>query len=262
MDLHLAGKRALITGASKGLGFGAAKALALEGCAVHLVSRSASDLEAAAGEIKKVSDVDVSFTALDLTKPANVELLREQLATTDILVNNAGAVPLGSIEDFDDQSWRDGWDLKVFGYINMTRLAFQVWKPLKRPGVIVNVIGHAGENLTSTYLAGTSGCAALMALTRSLGSVSPEHNIRVVGLNPGPVLTERLYNFLRKRAELTLGDAEKWKQLVASMPFGRTGKVEEIANAVAFLASDLSGYTTGTIITIDGGVSSRAKTWL
>jgi NAD(P)-dependent dehydrogenase (short-subunit alcohol dehydrogenase family) len=144
----------------------------------------------------------------------------------------------------------------------MTRLAFQVWKPLKTPGVIVNVIGHAGENLTSTYLAGTSGCAALMALTRSLGSVSPEHNIRVVGLNPGPVLTERLYNFLRKRAELTLGDAEKWKQLVASMPFGRTGKVEEIANAVAFLASDLSGYTTGTIITIDGGVSSRAKTWL
>jgi short-subunit dehydrogenase len=106
MDLHLAGKRALITGGSKGLGFGAAKALALEGCAVHLVSRSAGDLEAAVDEIKKVSNVEASFTALDLTKPANVELLRTRLATTDILVNNAGAVPLGSIEDFDDQSWR------------------------------------------------------------------------------------------------------------------------------------------------------------
>jgi 3-oxoacyl-[acyl-carrier protein] reductase len=84
----------------------------------------------------------------------------------------------------------------------------------------------------------------------------------VVGLNPGPVLTERLHNFLRKRAELALGDADKWGQLVAAMPFGRTGKVEEISDAVAFLASDLSGYTTGTIITIDGGVSSQAKTWL
>ena len=101
-----------------------------------------------------------------------------------------------------------------------------------------------------------------MAFTRSLGSATPDHGIRVVGINPGPVLTERLQNFLRKRAELTLGDAEKWPQLVAAMPFGRTGKVEEIANAVAFLASDVSGYTTGTILTIDGGVSSRAKSWL
>lgn len=262
MDLHLAGKSALITGASKGLGFGAAKRLAIEGCTVHLVSRSAEDLKAAADEIKKVSSVDVTYSALDLTKPDNVEMLRERLATTDILVNNAGAIPLGTIEDFDDQSWRDGWDLKVFGYINMTRLAFQVWKPLERSGVIVNVIGHAGENLKSTYLAGSAGCAALMALTRSLGSVSHKHNIRVVGLNPGPVLTERLLNFLRKRAELALGDPEKWEQLVAAMPFGRTGKVQEISDAVAFLASDLSGYTTGTIVTIDGGVSSQDRAWL
>ena len=99
MDLHLAGKRALITGGSKGLGFGAAKVLATEGCAVHLVSRSANDLEVAANEIKKVSDVEVSFTALDLIKPASVERLRDRLTTTDILVNNAGAMPLGSIEE-------------------------------------------------------------------------------------------------------------------------------------------------------------------
>lgn len=262
MDLHLAGKKAVITGASKGIGFAAAKYLFDEGCSVHLVSRSEKDLAAAAAQIDAAKSQRVSYTATDLSDPANVPVLDAVLAEADILVNNAGAIPLGSLEEIDDQRWREAWDLKVFGYINLTRSALTIWKGKKRPGTIINVIGHAGENLTATYIAGTSGCAALMAFTRSLGSATPAHGIRVVGINPGPVLTERLQNFLRKRAELTLGDAEKWTQLVSAMPFGRTGKVEEIASAVAFLASDVSAYTTGTILTIDGGVSSRAKSWL
>ncbi len=262
MDLHLAGKKAVVTGASKGIGFAVAKQLASEKCDVHLVSRSRADLENAAIQLRNAGAGAVAFSCLDLSNPANIDSLSEQLANADILVNNAGAIPLGTIEEIDDRRWREAWDLKVFGYINLTRLAFNLWKSRRRPGAIINVIGHAGENLSASYIAGTTGCAALMAFTRSLGSVGPEHGIRVVGLNPGPVLTERLQNFLRHRAELTLGDPEKWPQLVASMPFGRTGTVEEIANAVCFLASDLSAYTTATILTIDGGVSSRAKTWL
>jgi len=261
MDLHLQGKKALITGASKGIGLATAKSLAAEGCAVHLVSRSEPELALAASQLRDMG-AEASFTALDLSRPANIEVLGEELSKADILVNNAGAIPLGTIEEIDDPHWREAWDLKVFGYINTTRLAFAVWKASGRPGNIINVIGHAGENLSASYIAGTTGCAALMALTRSLGSVSHQYGIRVVGINPGPVLTERLQNFLRKRAELTLGDPDKWQQLVAAMPFGRTGHVEEIANAVAFLASDVSAYTTGTIVTIDGGVSSQAKTWL
>ena len=261
MDLHLKGKKAVVTGASKGIGFGVAQVLVREGCSVHLVSRSANDLAAAAARIDPTG-AHVAITATDLSDPANVPLLEQVIADADILVNNAGAIPLGSLEEVDDARWREAWDLKVFGYINLSRSALVSWKARKKPGVIVNVIGHAGENLTATYLAGTSGCAALMAFTRSLGSATPEHGIRVVGVNPGPVLTERLENFLKKRAELTLGDAAKWPQLVAGMPFGRTGSVEEIANAVAFLASDVSAYTTGTIVTIDGGVSSKAKSWL
>ena len=229
---------------------------------MHLVSRSTTDLAAAAARIDATGSPRVSYTATDLSNPGNISGLDEVLASADILVNNAGAIPLGSLEEVDDQRWREAWDLKVFGYINLSRSALTLWKAQKKPGTIINIIGHAGENLTATYIAGTSGCAALMAFTRSLGSATPEHGIRVVGINPGPVLTERLQNFLRKRAELTLGDAEKWPQLVAAMPFGRTGKLEEIASAVAFLASDVSAYTTGTILTIDGGVSSRAKSWL
>lgn len=262
MDLRLNGKKVVITGASKGIGFAAAEYLFAEGCSVHLVSRSATDLAAAAARIDPTGSPRVSYTATDLSNPGNISSLDKVLASADILVNNAGAIPLGSLEEVDDQRWREAWDLKVFGYINLSRSALTLWKAQKKPGTIINIIGHAGENLTATYIAGTSGCAALMAFTRSLGSATPEHGIRVVGINPGPVLTERLQNFLRKRAELTLGDAEKWPQLVAAMPFGRTGKLEEIASAVAFLASDVSAYTTGTILTIDGGVSSRAKSWL
>lgn len=261
MDLNLRGKVALITGASKGIGFATAQQLATNGCALRLVSRSGGDLDRAAAEIAAKHKVEIKTRALDLSKVSSIDELDREAAETDILVNNAGAIPLGSIEEVDDARWREAWDLKVFGYINLTRKVYGHMKSRQR-GVIVNIIGHAGENLTASYLAGTSGCAALMALTRALGAASPEFGIRVVGINPGPVLTERLLNFLKRRAELTLGSAERWQELVKTMPFGRTGEPREIANAVAFLASDISAYTTGTILTIDGGVSARAKSWL
>ena len=262
MDLKLQGKTALITGASKGLGYASAEVLAEEGCALRLVSRSDEDLKKAAQALTSRYGVDVRTRALDMAKVASIDALEAEAAETDILVNNAGAIPLGSIEELSDAQWRESWDLKVFGYINLTRKVYTSMKARGAQGVIINIIGHAGENLSAGYLAGTSGCAALMAMTRALGAASPEFGIRVLGINPGPVLTERLYNFLRRRAEQALGDAEKWTELVKTMPFGLTGKPREIADAVAFLASDVSSYTTGTILTVDGGVSSRAKSWL
>ncbi|MDB5591610.1 short-chain dehydrogenase/reductase [Enterovirga sp.] len=262
MDLMLRGKTALVTGASKGLGYAAAERLAEEGCSLRLVARSQDLLDKAAAELTARHGVEVRTRVLDLAKVESIEMLDQEARETDILVNNAGAIPLGSIEEVDDQRWRESWDLKVFGYINLTRKVYGAMKARRAPGVIINIIGHAGENLSANYLAGTSGCAALMALTRALGAASPEVGIRVVGINPGAVLTERLDGFIRRRAEQTLGDAERWPELVRNMPFGRTGKPSEIADAVAFLASERSGYTTGTILTIDGGISSRANSWL
>jgi 3-oxoacyl-[acyl-carrier protein] reductase len=128
----------------------------------------------------------------------------------------------------------------------------------RRRGVIVNVLGAAGENPDFNYIAGSSGNASLMAFTRAMGGTAPRDNLRVVGINPGPVLTERLITLTKTRARDVLGDESRWEELMQGHAFGRAAKPEEIAWMVAFVASDqVSGYTTGSIITIDGGGSSR-----
>ena len=120
-----------------------------------------------------------------------------------------------------------------------------------RGGVIVNVIGAAGEWLIPDYICGSTGNAALVAFTKALGKGAVKDGMRVVGINPGPVATDRMSGRLKAEAKAQFGDESRWMELTRNMAFGRPGKPEEIADAVAFLASPLSGYTTGTILTID-----------
>jgi NAD(P)-dependent dehydrogenase (short-subunit alcohol dehydrogenase family) len=257
MDLGLRGKKALVTGASKGIGRACAEALAEEGCDVALVSRTAADLEKARAEIAAKHNVGVRVFALDLGDGKNVDKVAAECGDIDILVNNAGAIPGGNIDAIDEARWRTAWDLKVFGYINMTRRFYAQMRG-RGHGVIVNILGAAGQNPDFNYIAGSSGNASLMAFTLAMGGMSPRDNIRVVGINPGPVLTERLITLTKTRAKDTLGDENRWEELMKGQAFGRAAKPEEIAAMVAFVASDrVSGYTTGSIITIDGGGSSR-----
>ncbi len=121
MELGLRGSKALVTGASKGIGRACAEVLAEEGCDVVLVSRTAADLEAARAKIAAKHNVAVRYYALDLSDSNNVDRLAAECADIDILVNNAGAIPGGNIAQIDEARWRKAWDLKVFGYINMTR---------------------------------------------------------------------------------------------------------------------------------------------
>jgi 3-oxoacyl-[acyl-carrier protein] reductase len=258
MELGLRGRRALVTGASKGIGLGCAEALAAEGCDLALVSRTEADLRAAQARLRAAHNVAVEVRALDLSESRSVDTLAADFPDIDILVNNAGAIPGGTLEEIDEARWRAAWDLKVFGYINMCRRFYALMRGRGR-GVIVNVIGAAGESPDADYIAGSAGNASLMALTRALGGAAPADGLRVVGINPGPILTGRLETLSRRRAEQTFGDAERWRETMAGMPFGRAGRVEEVAALVAFLASDLSGYTSGTIITVDGGAASRRK---
>ena len=256
MELGLRGKKALVTGASKGIGRACAEVLAEEGVDVVLVARTEADLEAARAKIAGEHNVAVRTYALDLSDSRNIDRLAAECADIDILVNNAGAIPGGNIAQIDEARWREAWDLKVFGYINMTR-RFYALMAGRKAGVIINILGAAGENPDFDYIAGSSGNASLMAFTRAMGGTAPRDGIRVIGVNPGPVMTERLITLNRHRAETRLGDPERWQELLAGYAFGRAAKPREIADMVAFLASDRSGYTTGTIITIDGGGSSR-----
>jgi hypothetical protein len=247
MELGLRGKKAMITGASKGIGRACAEVLAEEGCDVVLVSRTAADLEAARAAIIAKHNVAVRFYPLDLSDDLNVDKLAEQCPDTDILVNN-WAIPGGNIEAVDEARWRAAWDLKVFGYINMTRRFYALMREREK-GVIINILGAAGENPDFDYIAGSSANASLTKYTRAIMGRAQRDGLRVVGINPDPVMTDRLVMLLRARAQAQFGDAERWTEYMKPLAFRRAANPEEIAWMAAFLASDKSAFTTGSIIT-------------
>jgi NAD(P)-dependent dehydrogenase (short-subunit alcohol dehydrogenase family) len=211
----------LITGASQGIGAGLARAFAAEGCPVYLTARSVEKLDALKAEIEGAhTGASVTLIPGDLTLAGAAAELADTVGDVDILINNAGVIPSGSLFDIDEAKWRAGWELKVFGYINLCRLYYPRMKAAGG-GVILNNIGNGGQVSDPRYMAGAVGNASLMMFTQALGGSSLDDNIRVVGINPGPVDTDRIYNMF------------------------------------LFLASDRSAYTTGTIVTVDGGIASR-----
>lgn len=256
MDLKLAGQSVLITGASQGIGSGIAQAFAEEGVNLHLTARSAERLEDLKRSITGEHDVDVRLHPLDLTESGACERLAAAVGDVDILVNNAGVIPSGTLSEIDERNWRAGWELKVMGYINLCRIYYDRMKT-QGHGVVVNNIGNSGEIFDPRYIAGTTGNASLMALTRALGGHSLDDNIRVVAVNPGPVDTDRIYSMLKKRAKDTLGDESRYEELQAGYPLGRPAHVHEVTDLIVFLSSYRSGYTSGVVYTVDGGISSR-----
>jgi len=256
MDLNLKGRTALITGASQGIGEGLAIGFAEEGVHLHLAARRGDILGELAGRLVADYGIWTRAHAMDLTAPGACARLVEAAGDIDILVNNAGVIPGGDLFSIGEEAWRDGWALKVFGYIDLCRLVYPRMKA-RGGGVIINNIGNAGERYDPDYIAGTAGNASLMAFTRALGGPSLDDNIRVVGVNPGPVDTERIRKLLKQRAVDWYGDESRWPELVKRYPLGRPARVREIVDQILFLASDRAGYTSGTIITIDGGITSR-----
>jgi short-subunit dehydrogenase len=153
VELGFKGKSVLITGSSKGIGLAYAKAFASEGCNVHLVVRTGAALDAASNAIRTQYQVTVTTHALDLSDSKHIDSLVTDVGTIDILVNNAGAIPGGPIETVDEAARRTGWELKVYGYINMTRV-FLARMTERGRGAIINIIGTGGEKLDYNYIAG------------------------------------------------------------------------------------------------------------
>ncbi|MEI9806240.1 MAG: short-chain dehydrogenase/reductase [Pseudolabrys sp.] len=256
MDLQITGLTALITGGSRGIGYAVAQSLAGEGCNLHLASRTTADLDSARSRLLQRYNVQVTCHTADLGQRGSSEQLAKECGAIDILVNNAGSIPRGELTDTTDSTWRSAWDLKVYGFINLSREVYRSMQA-RGSGVIINIIGTAGEQPTYNYIIGSAGNAALMGFSRALGSRSPDHGIRVVGLNPGSTETDRQRVRWEARAKDQLGDSSRWRELVKNAPFGRLGKPEEVGDVVAFLASPRAGYISGTVITVDGGRAAR-----
>ncbi|MBU2980187.1 SDR family oxidoreductase [Lentibacter algarum] len=256
MDLDLENKCALVTGGSGGIGAEIALTLAKEGCDIILVARSEAGLAQTAARIRDSSDRKITTSLCDTRDAIAIKKLSDQHHDIDIVINNAGAVPAGRLNDLTTEGIRVGWEAKVFGYLKMMECFYAKMKENER-GVIINIVGMAGLRVNADVIGLTGGNAALLAMTRALGAQSPEHGIRVLGVNPSATSTERAIQLWRDQAQRELGESERWPELLKTLPFGRPAAPQDIANVVAFLASPRAGYVSGSFVNVDGGMGSR-----
>jgi NAD(P)-dependent dehydrogenase (short-subunit alcohol dehydrogenase family) len=240
MDLGLKGKSVLVTGGSNGIGLACAQAFATEGCRVHLAARDPGRLQKA----KEMLKGEVSAHSVDLRDGAALRRLAEECEAVDILVNNAGDIPGGTIETVDEAKWRHAWELKVFGFINLTRELYGRMMA-RKSGVIVNVIGMAGETHPFEYICGAVGNAGLAAFTKAMGKGSPEHGVRVIGVHPPATRTDRIETLMRASAKAKFGDESRYRELM-----GKVIEPSQVADTVCFLASPRAGQLSGVVLNL------------
>ena len=258
MDLLIKGRRALVTGASLGIGRAVAEELAREGCDVALIARTEETLRRAAAEIARVTNARVVAVPADAAEP---EAIAKAVATAvtqlggpiDILVNNAGSTPEDGIERIDFAKWQYSIALKQFGYARFAQAVLPAMRTQKW-GRIVNVIGRSGHQPRPVYLAGGAVNAGLLNFTKALAEECAKDNVLVTGVNPGPIDTPR-WQSLREAAMRSRGiTADQFDgRAIAGVPLGRLGTSEECAAVVAFLCSERASFVTGEIVNIDGG---------
>jgi len=258
MELDLSGKVAIVTGGSKGIGRAAVLGFIKEGASVVVCARGREALDETVAAVGASGRERIAAVAADLTDPAALRKVIDRTLTEfgriDILVNNAGSARPGDFQKISDADWKLDFELKFFGYVRMAREAMARMAE-RKTGVVVNVIGTGGLVPSAGYMVGGAANAALNHFTKALAGEGAKHGIRVVGINPGPILTERLELFLKQRAR-EAGGAHSAEEIMRRMtPLGRPGKAEEVADLILFLASQRAAFIHGANITIDGGAN-------
>lgn len=251
MKLDLEGKRALVTGGSKGIGLACARVLIAEGAHTAIASRSRENLDkarAALGDVRTyVADLADAADALRL-----VDAVETDMGPLDILVNSAGAAQRKPVDELTPAAWRAAMDAKFMTYINVIDPVIKRMAQ-RRSGVIVSIGGAGGKVPTVVHLAGGAANAALMLATAGLAAAYGGCGVRVVCVNPGGVLTERLAGRVQAETDQHGVSAEEaMKRMLAAYPMGRFAKPEEVADVVAFLASSRGSYVTGANVAVDG----------
>ncbi|MHB8381797.1 MAG: SDR family NAD(P)-dependent oxidoreductase [Candidatus Binataceae bacterium] len=254
MNLELAGKIALVTGGSKGIGRATALMLAAEGASVLVCARGMDALQETVALARKTEGARVVPIAADLTSHDDIRRVakrcRDEFGRIDILINNAGSARPGDFQKISDEDWHADFELKFFGYVRMAREVLPSMAA-NRSGAIINVIGTGGLRPSAGYMVGGAANAALNHFTKALADEGAKHRVRVVGVNPGPILTERLRLFSERAAH-----GRSIEEVYARMtPLGRPGEAQEVADLIVFLASPRAAFIHGANITIDGGAN-------
>ena len=257
MDLNLSGKVALITGASQGIGLAIAQRLAEEGMALAVAARDETKLRALAAQIEGrggqvlVCAADLSAAAAPTTFTAAA---MDRFGHIDLVVNNAGATKRGDFMALTEQDWSDGFALKFFGAVRLCRAS---WPHLVAShGSVVNIAGVGGRTGSAEFTIGGSVNAAVLNLTKCLADRGVRDGVRVNAINPGSIRTDRLTTRIQQLAnEKGITEEEATRQMTTRMGIARFGNPAEIADAVAFLASERAAYLQGAVLDIDGGLT-------
>jgi len=252
MDLNLFGKVAIITGASRGIGKSIAQTLSAEGMKLTLVARSPLD-EFCASLPTECLPLSIDMRHADSASRV-VDATLEKFGALDLLVNNAGATKRGDFLSLTDEEWADGFALKFYGAMRLSRAS---WPHLmESKGSIINIIGVGGRTGSADFAIGGSVNAALMNLTKVLADRGIKDGIRVNAINPGSIATDRLQTRIKSvMNEKNISEKEAVKQMTNKQGIFRFGEPAEIAQTVAFLASSQASYIHGAIIDVDGGAT-------
>jgi NAD(P)-dependent dehydrogenase (short-subunit alcohol dehydrogenase family) len=257
MEIRLTGKVAIVTGASRGIGKAIAKRLAGEGAQVVLCARDGNLMEHAVKEIEQ-SGGRAAALAVDLREidaaQRTLDFALNTYGQVDIVINNAGATKRGDFLDLTDEDWADGFALKFFGAMRLTRAA---WPHLKaQAGSVLNISGVGGRMPGPLFTIGGSVNAALLSFTKAMADIGIPDGVQVNAVNPGSIRTERYRRMLEATAKQQGTDVETAeRRMIESARTTRIGEPEDIASLVAFVVSPEGRFLQGALIDMDGGAT-------